>query len=205
MNSIASLDEVLEQAKRQGAAVDRNAAAFTLGCACGCCGRIHSRHRCPFRCSRVTRSMMTRASLNHHRPRTADAARVALNQFKKCEIKLKCRYLTGKAFARALQVGRGQTICVTGASGFIASHCVQQLLATGYTVHGTVRSLRNPAKVTHLTALPGAAERLKLFEVRSWWWWKEWVLQGGTASRRTTHLRTIGVFVALARNSLLAL
>jgi NADPH:quinone reductase-like Zn-dependent oxidoreductase len=77
-----------------------------------------------------------------------------------------CRYLTGKAFARALQVGRGQTICVTGASGFIASHCVQQLLATGYTVHGTVRSLTNPNKVAHLKALPGAADRLKLFEVR---------------------------------------
>ena len=55
-------------------------------------------------------------------------------------------------------------MCVTGASGFIASHCVQQLLATGYTVHGTVRSLENREKVAHLEALPFAATRLKLFE-----------------------------------------
>ena len=32
-------------------------------------------------------------------------------------------------------------VCVTGATGFIASHIVYQLLLKGYTVHGTVRSL----------------------------------------------------------------
>eukprot|EP00750_Incisomonas_marina_P015893 INCI18784.1.p1 GENE.INCI18784.1~~INCI18784.1.p1 ORF type:complete len:267 (-),score=41.73 INCI18784.1:682-1482(-) len=73
-------------------------------------------------------------------------------------------YITGKAFGKALKIGEGKTVCVTGASGFIASHCVQQLLATGYTVHGTVRSLENREKVAHLEALPFAATRLKLFE-----------------------------------------
>ena len=76
----------------------------------------------------------------------------------------RCRYITGKAFGKALKIGKGKTVCVTGASGFIASHCVQQLLATGYTVHGTVRSLENREKVAHLEALPFAATRLKLFE-----------------------------------------
>ncbi|PNX59207.1 cinnamoyl CoA reductase, partial [Trifolium pratense] len=35
----------------------------------------------------------------------------------------------------------GQTICVTGAGGFIASWMVKLLLEKGYTVRGT---LRNP-------------------------------------------------------------
>ena len=51
-------------------------------------------------------------------------------------------------------------VCVTGASGFIASHLVADLLGQGRRVRGTVR---NPAKGTdHLRALPGAAERLEL-------------------------------------------
>lgn len=37
----------------------------------------------------------------------------------------------------------GQTVCVTGAGGFIASWIVKQLLERGYTVKGTVR---NPGK-----------------------------------------------------------
>ena len=53
-------------------------------------------------------------------------------------------------------------VAVTGASGFIAAEIVSQLLARGDTVRGTVRSL-NPEKIAHLTSLPGAAERLKLF------------------------------------------
>ncbi|KAJ5679154.1 hypothetical protein N7462_007398 [Penicillium macrosclerotiorum] len=39
---------------------------------------------------------------------------------------------------------------VTGASGFIASHVVQQLLERGQKVHATVRSVRNTKKIKHL-------------------------------------------------------
>ena len=39
-------------------------------------------------------------------------------------------------------------ILVTGASGYIALHCVQQLLTAGFPVRGTVRSLGNAQKVT---------------------------------------------------------
>lgn len=53
-------------------------------------------------------------------------------------------------------------VCVTGASGFIASHVVKQLLEKGHRVHGTVRDATNTRKVAHLLALPGA-ERLTLF------------------------------------------
>jgi len=56
-----------------------------------------------------------------------------------------------------------QTVCVTGASGFIAGHIVKELLEKGYTVRGTVRDAANPEKTQHLTSLPGAAERLTLF------------------------------------------
>ncbi|XP_051146350.1 phenylacetaldehyde reductase-like [Andrographis paniculata] len=55
-------------------------------------------------------------------------------------------------------------VCVTGASGYIASWLVKLLLHRGYTVRATVRNLSDPQKVEHLLALEGAAERLKLFE-----------------------------------------
>ncbi|XP_019151060.1 PREDICTED: cinnamoyl-CoA reductase 1-like [Ipomoea nil] len=60
--------------------------------------------------------------------------------------------------------GEGKVVCVTGASGFIASWLVKLLLHRGYTVHATVRNLKDPSKVTHLLALDGAKERLNLFE-----------------------------------------
>eukprot|EP00746_Dinoflagellata_sp_MGD_P012789 gnl/MRDRNA2_/MRDRNA2_127401_c0_seq1.p1 gnl/MRDRNA2_/MRDRNA2_127401_c0~~gnl/MRDRNA2_/MRDRNA2_127401_c0_seq1.p1 ORF type:complete len:390 (+),score=80.28 gnl/MRDRNA2_/MRDRNA2_127401_c0_seq1:52-1170(+) len=44
-------------------------------------------------------------------------------------------------------------VCVTGASGFIALHLVEQLLAKGYTVVGTVRSTDNAVKMAPLTAM----------------------------------------------------
>ncbi|XP_076940834.1 phenylacetaldehyde reductase-like [Bidens hawaiensis] len=60
--------------------------------------------------------------------------------------------------------GEGKVVCVTGASGFIASWLVKLLLDHGYTVHATVRSLDDPKKIEHLLALDGAKERLSLFE-----------------------------------------
>ncbi|GJX28959.1 cinnamoyl-CoA reductase 1-like protein isoform X2 [Tanacetum coccineum] len=60
--------------------------------------------------------------------------------------------------------GEGKVVSVTGASGFIASWLVKLLLARGYTVHATVRSLDDPTKTEHLLALDGAKERLSLFE-----------------------------------------
>nr|ACZ74584.1 cinnamoyl CoA reductase 1e [Panicum virgatum] len=57
--------------------------------------------------------------------------------------------------------GNGQTVCVTGAAGYIASWLVKLLLEKGYTVKGTVRNPDDP-KNAHLKALDGAAERLIL-------------------------------------------
>lgn len=55
-------------------------------------------------------------------------------------------------------------ILVTGASGFIGSHIVKQLLAHGHRVRGTVRSLLKEKELQPLRDLPGAAERLELVE-----------------------------------------
>ena len=58
-----------------------------------------------------------------------------------------------------------ETSLVTGASGFIASHVVQQLLESGHHVHATVRSTKNEKKIKHLIDMqarwPG---KLALFE-----------------------------------------
>jgi dihydroflavonol-4-reductase len=53
-------------------------------------------------------------------------------------------------------------VCVTGASGYVATHIVERLLARGYRVRGTVRDPGRDSAVAHLKALPGAAERLEL-------------------------------------------
>ncbi|KAL3529911.1 hypothetical protein ACH5RR_009233 [Cinchona calisaya] len=57
-----------------------------------------------------------------------------------------------------------KTVCVTGASGYIASWLVKFLLQRGYTVKASVRDLNDPKKVGHLLALDGARERLHLFK-----------------------------------------
>lgn len=55
-----------------------------------------------------------------------------------------------------------QTVLISGATGFIASHTVASLLAAGYQVIGTVRRPDDAAGTQHLRALPGAAERLRI-------------------------------------------
>jgi nucleoside-diphosphate-sugar epimerase len=47
----------------------------------------------------------------------------------------------------------GALALVTGASGYIAGHCVRELLEHGYRVRGTVRSLADPRKTEHLERL----------------------------------------------------
>ncbi|MCI06903.1 cinnamoyl-CoA reductase 1-like, partial [Trifolium medium] len=58
----------------------------------------------------------------------------------------------------------GKLVCVTGASGYIASWIVRFLLHRGYTVKATVRDPNDPKKIEHLLKLDGAKDRLKLFK-----------------------------------------
>ncbi|VDO73113.1 unnamed protein product [Heligmosomoides polygyrus] len=55
-------------------------------------------------------------------------------------------------------------VLVTGATGYVALHCVQQLLTAGYTVRGTVRDKSNKRKVEPLRRLAFPSERLELVE-----------------------------------------
>ncbi|GMI78929.1 hypothetical protein like AT5G19440 [Hibiscus trionum] len=57
-----------------------------------------------------------------------------------------------------------KVVCVTGASGYIASWLVNLLLQRGYTVNATVRDPNDRKKTEHLLALDGAKERLHLFK-----------------------------------------
>ncbi|XP_027156539.1 cinnamoyl-CoA reductase 1-like isoform X1 [Coffea eugenioides] len=59
--------------------------------------------------------------------------------------------------------GEGKMVCVTGASGYIASWLVKLLLERGYTVKGSVRDAYDPERTQHLTSLDGAKERLQLY------------------------------------------
>jgi dihydroflavonol-4-reductase len=60
--------------------------------------------------------------------------------------------------------GPHDPVLVTGATGFIASSVIEQLLAAGYRVRGTTRSLAKGKDIESLRALPGAAHLLELFE-----------------------------------------
>nr|AFK42069.1 unknown [Lotus japonicus] len=63
-----------------------------------------------------------------------------------------------------MSIGEGKLVCVTGASGYVASWIVKFLLEHGYTVRATVRDPSNPKKVEHLVKLDGAKERWHLFK-----------------------------------------
>eukprot|EP00249_Psilotum_nudum_P004263 c17804_g1_i2 orf=638-1384(-) len=57
-------------------------------------------------------------------------------------------------------------VCLTGASGFIGSCFALRLLHHGYTVRACVQDPENVAETSHLTSLPGAAERLEIVRGR---------------------------------------
>ena len=58
------------------------------------------------------------------------------------------------------------TVCVTGATGYIAGAIIARLLAAGHTVHATVRDPSNEKKLHWLKSLPRASTHLKFFKVR---------------------------------------
>ncbi|KAK8627999.1 hypothetical protein V6N13_063712 [Hibiscus sabdariffa] len=60
--------------------------------------------------------------------------------------------------------GAEKVVCVTGATGFVASWLVNLLLQRGYTVNATVRDPNDRKKTEHLLSLDGANERLHLFK-----------------------------------------
>ncbi|CAN6582609.1 unnamed protein product [Malus baccata var. baccata] len=59
---------------------------------------------------------------------------------------------------------KSESVCVTGASGFIGSWLVMRLLERGYTVRATVRDPTNQKKVKHLLDLPKAETHLTLWK-----------------------------------------
>ncbi|KAK4476521.1 hypothetical protein RD792_015677 [Penstemon davidsonii] len=59
----------------------------------------------------------------------------------------------------------GRVVCVTGGTGFVASWLIMKLLQRGYSVNTTIRSYTTGSKkdISYLTNLPGASERLHIF------------------------------------------
>ncbi|KAA8543711.1 hypothetical protein F0562_021543 [Nyssa sinensis] len=60
---------------------------------------------------------------------------------------------------------KGEVVCVTGGSGYIGSWLVRLLLDRGYTVHATVKDLKDEKETKHLEALEGADSSLRLFQI----------------------------------------
>jgi dihydroflavonol-4-reductase len=58
-------------------------------------------------------------------------------------------------------------VCVTGASGFVASQLIALLLERGYRVRGTVRGEKGRKALAKVLVLPGASERLELVDADS--------------------------------------
>ena len=59
------------------------------------------------------------------------------------------------------------TAVVSGASGFIGTELVKQLLEKGYNVKGTVRDTSNKEKVAHLTKLAEVGQRMHACAVQA--------------------------------------
>ncbi|KAF3971709.1 hypothetical protein ACB098_06G193200 [Castanea mollissima] len=56
------------------------------------------------------------------------------------------------------------TVCVTGGTGYIGSWMIMRLLDQGYHVRATIRSdPENKKDISFLTSLPGASEKLQIF------------------------------------------
>ncbi|CAI9102668.1 OLC1v1000970C1 [Oldenlandia corymbosa var. corymbosa] len=59
----------------------------------------------------------------------------------------------------------GEVVCVTGGSGYIGSFLISLLLQRGYSVHATVKDLKDEKETKHLVELEGAESRLRLFQI----------------------------------------
>ncbi|CAI9107045.1 OLC1v1006317C1 [Oldenlandia corymbosa var. corymbosa] len=59
----------------------------------------------------------------------------------------------------------GEVVCVTGGSGYIGSWLVTLLLQRGYSVHATVKDLKDEKETKHLEEIEGAESRLRLFQI----------------------------------------
>ncbi|CAI9774502.1 unnamed protein product [Fraxinus pennsylvanica] len=59
----------------------------------------------------------------------------------------------------------GEAVCVTGGSGYIGSWLVRLLLERGYTVHATVKDIKDEKETKHLEDFEGAKSRLLLFQL----------------------------------------
>ncbi|XP_042024504.1 vestitone reductase-like [Salvia splendens] len=61
--------------------------------------------------------------------------------------------------------GTPKKVCVTGGTGFLGSWMIKRLLEDGYSVNATVRlDPERKRDISYITNLPGAAERLQIFD-----------------------------------------